>query len=101
MIHLGRSGFREVVSYCMDLTRHLIAGSEQIGINPVIEPVMNVVALRVRSPIEVRSELIKRGWHVSMTREPNRALRLILMPHMSHENIDLFLEDLEAVLKNL
>jgi tyrosine decarboxylase/aspartate 1-decarboxylase len=101
MIHLGRSGFRKVISYCMDLTRHLVAGSKQIGVKPVIEPVMNVVALKVKSPTVVRSELIKRGWHVSMTREPNRALRLILMPHMTHENIDLFLEDLETVLKNL
>ena len=101
MIHLGRSGFRNVVIYCMDLTRHIVAGARQIGIEPVIEPVMNVVALKVKSPIEARSELIKRGWHVSMTREPKRALRLILMPHMTHENIDLFLEELEAVLKNL
>ena len=101
MIHLGRSGFRNVVGYCMDLTRHLVAGSRKIGVNPVIKPVMNVVALTVKSPAEVRSELIKLGWHVSMTREPNRALRLILMPHITHENIDLFLEDLEATLKNL
>jgi tyrosine decarboxylase / aspartate 1-decarboxylase len=101
MIHLGRSGFRKVVRYCMDLTEHLVAGAKQIGINPVIEPVMNVVALKVKSTPIVRSELIKRGWHVSMTREPKRALRLILMPHMTLENIDLFLEDLETVLKNL
>lgn len=101
MIHLGRSGFRKIVDYCMDLTRHLVKGAKQIGINPAIEPVMNVVALKVKSPSAVRSELIKRGWHVSMTREPNRALRLILMPHMTHENIDLFLEDLETTLNNL
>lgn len=101
MIHLGRSGFRKVVEYCMNLTGHLVAGAKQIGINPVIEPVMNVVALDVKSTPIVRSELIKRGWHVSMTREPKRALRLILMPHMTIENIDLFLEDLETVLKNL
>jgi tyrosine decarboxylase/aspartate 1-decarboxylase len=101
MIHLGRSGFKNVVGYCMDLTRHLVAGSRKIGVNPVIKPVMNVVALKVKSPAEVRSELIKLGWHVSMTREPNRALRLILMPHITHENIDLFLEELEATLKNL
>jgi tyrosine decarboxylase/aspartate 1-decarboxylase len=99
MIHLGRSGFRSVVNYCMDLTRHLVAGAREIGVDPVIEPVMNVVALEVNSPAEVRAELFKRGWHVSMTREPNRALRLILMPHMTHKNIDLFLEDLKAVLK--
>ena len=83
----------------MDLTRHLVTGARQIGIEPVIEPIMNVVALQVPSPAHVREELMKRDWHVSMTREPNRALRLILMRHMTRENIDLFLQDLEDILK--
>ena len=98
MMHLGRSGFVNVVSYCMELTSHLVRGAREIGVAPVIDPILNVVALKVKSPVKVRSELIKRDWHVSMTREPNRALRLILMPHITHENIDLFLEDLEATL---
>jgi tyrosine decarboxylase/aspartate 1-decarboxylase len=97
MMHLGRAGFREMVRYCMDLTRHLVKGARQIGIEPVIEPVMNVVALQVPSPAETREELMRLGWHVSMTREPRRALRLILMRHMTRENIDLFLADLEKV----
>ena len=58
---------------------------------------MNVVALKVPDPARVREELMRRDWHVSMTREPHRALRLILMRHMTHENIDLFLKDLEDV----
>jgi tyrosine decarboxylase/aspartate 1-decarboxylase len=62
---------------------------------------MNVVALKVPKPFEVREELMKRNWHVSMTREPNRALRLILMRHMTHANIDLFLEDLDEVCRKL
>jgi tyrosine decarboxylase/aspartate 1-decarboxylase len=49
----------------------------------------------------MREELMKRDWHVSMTREPNRALRLILMGHMTHENIGLFLADLEEVSSKL
>jgi len=97
MMHLGRDGFQKMVDYCMDLTAYLVAGARKMGIEPVIEPVMNVVALSVPSPAEVREELMKLGWHVSMTREPNRALRLILMGHMSKEKIDLFLGDLEAV----
>ncbi|MDM7934034.1 MAG: tyrosine decarboxylase MfnA [Methanothrix sp.] len=99
MVHLGRRGFREMVGYCMKLTRHLVAGARGIGIEPVIEPVMNVVALRVPGAAEVREELMRRGWHVSLTREPNRALRLILMRHMTQRNIDLFLEDLQAALR--
>ena len=101
MMHLGREGFKEMVDYCMDLTRHLVGGARLIGIEPVIEPIMNVVALKVPKPFEVREELMKRNWHVSMTREPNRALRLILMRHMTHENIDLFLEDLDEVCRKL
>ena len=49
----------------------------------------------------VQAQLMKLDWHVSMTREPNRALRLILMGHMSREKIDLFLADLETVLSKL
>jgi tyrosine decarboxylase/aspartate 1-decarboxylase len=97
MMHLGRSGFKKVVSYCMDLTIYLVAGARKIGAAPVIEPVMNVVGLRVDSPEQVREGLLRRNWHVSLTREP-KALRLILMPHMTKENIDLFLEDLDRVL---
>jgi len=101
MMHLGREGFQKMVDYCMDLTAYLLAGARKMGIEPVIEPVMNVVALSVPSPAAVREELMKLNWHVSMTREPNRALRLILMGHMSREKIDLFLADLEAVLLKL
>ncbi|HEX7445255.1 MAG TPA: tyrosine decarboxylase MfnA [Methanothrix sp.] len=101
MMHLGREGFKEMVDYCMDLTRHLVSGARQIGIEPVIEPIMNVVALKVARTADVREELMKRDWHISMTREPNRALRLILMGHMTHANIDLFLEDLDEVSRNL
>lgn len=100
MMLLGRDGFTEMVDYCMDLTHHLVAGAKSMGIMPVIEPVMNVVALKVPSPAAVRKELMRRDWHVSMTREPGRALRLILMKHMTKENIDLFLEDLEDVLRS-
>lgn len=99
MMHLGREGFKETVRYCMNLTHHLVSGARKIGVEPLIEPTMNVVALQVPSPARVREELMKRDWHVSMTREPKRALRLILMGHMTHENIDLFLKDLEDVLK--
>ncbi|HNX09669.1 MAG TPA: tyrosine decarboxylase MfnA [Methanothrix sp.] len=98
MMHLGREGFSQMVEYCMDLTHHLVAEAAKIGIRPTIEPIMNVVALQVVSVAEVREELMKLDWHVSMTREPNRALRLILMNHMTKENIDLFMKDLEAVL---
>lgn len=101
MMRLGKKGFREMVGSCMELTRHLVRGAREMGLEPVIEPVMNVVALKVESPEKIREKLMQRGWHVSLTREPHRALRLILMGHLSHENIDIFLQDLEEALKGL
>jgi len=100
MMYLGRTGFKKLVDYCMDLTRHIVSGAREIGVEPVIEPTMNVVALKVREPAKVRQDLMNLGWHVSMTREPHRALRLILMSHITRENIDLFLRDLDAVLRS-
>ncbi|MDM7913103.1 MAG: tyrosine decarboxylase MfnA, partial [Methanotrichaceae archaeon] len=70
LMHLGREGFTKMIDYCMDLTSYLVTRARSLGIEPVIEPVMNVVALKVPSPAKVREELMKRDWHVSMTREP-------------------------------
>jgi len=98
MNHLGRKGFAEVVDRCMQLSRRMVAGAREIGVEPVIEPVMNVVTLRMDNPEEVRADLLERRWRVSTTRSPG-ALRLILMPHSTSENVDLFLSDLEDVLR--
>jgi tyrosine decarboxylase/aspartate 1-decarboxylase len=76
----------------------MVSGAREIGVEPVIEPVMNVVTLRMDHPEEVRSDLLECCWRVSTTRSP-KALRLILMPHSTSDTVDLFLADLEDVLK--
>ena len=101
MTHLGKEGFTRIVRRCMALTDQLVAGARAIGVEPVLEPIMNVVALEAEpSPEKVRSELMKRGWLVSITQDP-RALRLFLMPHATRDNIDLLLDDLAAVMRQL
>ena len=101
MTHLGREGFTRIVRRCMALTDQLVAGARAIGVEPVLEPIMNVVTLEAEpSPEKVRFELMKRGWLVSITQDP-RALRLILMPHATRDNIDLLLDDLAAVMRQL
>ncbi|MDF0589634.1 tyrosine decarboxylase MfnA [Candidatus Methanocrinis natronophilus] len=98
MNHLGKAGFKEVVGRCMDLSRRMVDGARKVGIEPVIEPVTNVVTLRMDDPEGVRADLLERRWRVSTTRSP-KALRLILMPHSTAESVDLFLEDLGDVVK--
>lgn len=101
MKHLGREGYRKTVEYCMDLTRALINGAREIDIEPLLDPIMNVATLVVPEPDKVREILLdKFGWHVSITRKP-RALRLVLMPHTTPEDIDEFLKDLKTVVEGL
>lgn len=97
MKHLGKDGYQGIIDQCMEFTDMVVAGAREIGIEPLIEPVMNVVALDVPDADLVRKRLREEfGWQVSITRTP-RALRLVLMPHLTPENIELFLHDLKFV----
>jgi len=101
MKYLGYEGYRKNVQYCMHLTSKMVSEARKAGFEPLIEPVMNVVALKVPNPDLVREQLLKRfGWNVSITRTP-RALRLVLMPHNSPEDIELFLQDLKKVIAEI
>jgi tyrosine decarboxylase/aspartate 1-decarboxylase len=101
MKHLGREGYIKNVQYCMQLTKKLVEESRKLGFEPLIEPVMNVVALRVPSPDLVREQLLKKfGWNVSITRDP-RSLRLVLMPHNTTQDVEEFLQDLKKITAEL
>lgn len=98
MKYLGREGYKKNVQYCMQLTEKLVKETRKMGFEPLIEPVMNVVALKVPDPDFVRKHLLKEfGWNVSITRAP-RSLRLVLMPHNTTRDIEKFLQALQKVL---
>lgn len=98
MKHLGREGYRHVVRQCMEQTEGIVAGAKALGIETVIDPVMNIAALQVPDADDVRKRLLDEfGWHVSITRKP-RALRLVIMPHIDNSTIELFLDDLEKLI---
>lgn len=99
MNFLGKEGYRKIVSQCMELTHYLLKKLADIDVHPLIEPVMNVVALEVPKSDIVRSKLAKEfNWQVSITQNPH-GLRLVIMPHVTFEMIDSFVEDLKQVLQ--
>jgi tyrosine decarboxylase/aspartate 1-decarboxylase len=98
MMHLGIEGYREIVGRCMKMTGRLVEGAKEMGVEPLIDPVMNIVALDVPELDEVRKMLRVKGWTTSITRTP-RAMRLIIMPHLSEEALELFISDLGKCLK--
>jgi len=97
MKHLGQDGYRNIVKNCMKMTDMLVMGTRKLGLDPLIEPVMNIVALDVPELDEVRKKLRAKGWITSITRNP-RAMRIIVMPHLNEMSIELFISDLEMCL---
>jgi len=95
--HLGLSGYKRIVAHCMKLTSLVEKGAADMGIHPVIRPVINVIALRVNSLEEVESKLRERNWYVSTTLRPE-SLRLVIMPHITEETLNTFLTDLRGIL---
>ena len=100
MMHLGMEGYREIVGRCMKMICRLVEGAKELGVEPLIDPVMNIVALDVPELDEVRKQLRAKGWTTSITRSP-RAMRLIIMPHLREDVLELFISDLGAILKKI
>ncbi len=101
MKYLGREGYVKNVQYCMQLTQKTVEEAQKLGFEPLLEPIMNVVTLKIPDPDFVREQLLRKyGWNVSITRNP-RSLRLVLMPHNTAQDIEEFLQDLKKVTSEL
>jgi tyrosine decarboxylase/aspartate 1-decarboxylase len=96
MRYLGREGYRQIVATCMENTRILQEQLIDIGMEPVIEPVLNIVTARTTDPVGVRKRLAEKRWYVSTTAHPC-ALRMVVMPHVTADVINAFTTDLKKV----
>ena len=97
---LGREGYRRIVAQCMRHTRTIADRAKEGGLDLAIEPVMNIVGIRVRDVEAVQRALDARGWKVSTARHPP-ALRVVVMPHITAKVADAFADDLVAVCRKL
>ncbi len=93
---LGYNGMREIVKICLKNTRILVEEMSALGFEPVIEPVMNVVAFKTERAEEIKQELYRRRWVISTIREP-RAIRFVVMPHVTEEVIKNFMGEFRRV----
>ena len=98
---LGKEGYTKNVSNCIENTNYFVKSIESIGLKPAIPPLMNIVAIPLESKKEVlriRKEMSDNyGWHISGT-DTIPALRFVIMPHVSKEEIDNLISDLKKVL---
>ncbi len=95
---LGYHGMKKIVERCMKNTRALVEELEKLDLHPVIEPIMNVVAFKTEKAEKIKEELYRRGWVISTIREP-KAIRMVVMPHVTEEMVVEFAQELKKVLK--
>jgi len=96
MRHLGMDGYRQIVSTCMDNTMLLRDSLVDMGLELALEPVMNIVTVKLPDAQSTRKKLCDMGWYVSTTSRPE-ALRIVVMPHVTRGVIDAFLADLKKI----
>lgn len=94
---LGYEGMKKVVKTCLKNTKILVDEMKALNFEPVIEPVMNVVAFKTEKADKIKEELYRREWVISTIRNP-RAIRFVIMPHVSEETIKSFIEVFKKVL---
>lgn len=100
MKHLGREGYCDLVRGCMEETLYLKSRLEEIGMECVMDPVMNIVAVHHSDPQLVQNEMSRSGFYISKVCKPG-ALRFVVMPHVTRESIDMMVSELESVLKRI
>ena len=93
---LGREGFAEVVSRCMELTRFLSEGIELLDLELVTKPTLNVLAFRSARSKLLAERLRKRGWFVSYVPRLD-CVRIVVMPHLKRRHAETFLRDLGEI----
>ena len=69
-----------------------------IGLDFVVEPTLNVLAVKLKRPAVVSEELTKKGWKVNRM-DRYSAIRLVFMPHVTKKSIDRFLPTFKQICK--
>jgi len=97
---LGFEGMKEIVSECIKNTKLLVEEMRALGFEPVIDPVMNVVSFKTEKAERIKENLMSRRWVISTIRNP-RAIRFVIMPHVTEEVIGDFIKEFKKVLKDI
>ena len=98
MKKLGESYILERVKESFEVTKYLTQRLKEIAkIDIAFEPSLNIIGFTCSQMTneDLVKELLKKGWHLSIY---SNWTRIVVMPHVTKEVIDKFINDLEAVL---
>jgi len=96
--YFGKSGYKNLVNQCMNLTKYTEKRINDIGLKLVIKPTMNVLAIKLKNPSKVVKKLNNLDWRVNKM-DRLSSIRIVIMPHITKKIIDDFLPVLKKVCK--
>ncbi len=99
--YYGREGYQKIVKDAITLTQYTYDKLKDMDhINLICKPELNLISFNtdIKSVDVLKQELYGCGWRVSVAQRPH-VVRLVLMPHVKKEHIDMFLKDLKELLK--
>jgi tyrosine decarboxylase/aspartate 1-decarboxylase len=88
--YLGIEGYTKLVEKCMKNTYYAQKKIEKLGLKLVVDPTMNVLAVKLENPLKVVNKLTDQGWKVN-TMDRFSAIRIVVMPHVTKKVIDEFI----------
>ncbi|TFG07397.1 MAG: tyrosine decarboxylase MfnA [Promethearchaeota archaeon] len=101
---LGFEGYSKIIKECMLKTEFLAQQISEIkGIKLAAKPEMNIVGITTENGdniCDIDEELRKRKWMLGKFMDLN-LIRIVVMPHVTKKHLELFISDLEDVLKKL
>lgn len=88
--YLGMEGYKQLVDECMQITKYTAKKIKSIGLSLVTEPVLNVIAVKLKNPSKVEKALMDKGWKVNIIQHLS-SIRIVCMPQITKAIIDEFI----------
>jgi len=88
--YLGREGYKKLVENCMNITHYTEEKLNEIGLELVTKPTMNVLGVKLKRLSEVANKLSGYGWKVNKINRLS-CIRIVIMPQITKQSIDEFI----------
>ena len=88
--YLGKKGYKHLAKNVMDLTDYTIRQINDIGLDLVTKPVLNVIPVKVNHLNEIVDTLDNYGWKVNKI-DHLSSFRIVIMPQITKSIIDEFI----------
>jgi tyrosine decarboxylase/aspartate 1-decarboxylase len=96
--YLGSEGYTNLVKKCMNNTFYTVKRIKEIGLTLIIEPTINVIAIKLKNPAKIVDLLTKQGYKINKM-DRFSAARIVVMPHVTKQVIDKFIPVFEKTCK--